>query len=156
MGNYSEIVFSARLRKDTPEKVLDFLEWYFSARGIDEKYGPGLPDHEFFTKPRWDMLPNAASASYTSPFSRFKRKISERDFWAGYPEIQIRCNIKNYAEELESFVDWILPYTDGDGYGDTLYGYIKNSDGRYVHLIFADGIATAEPKDKPNAAEVLV
>ena len=37
-------------------------------------------------------------------------------------EMAIRCDIKNYKNEIEKFCDWIAPYMACDGY-EYVYGY---------------------------------
>ncbi|MCA1800256.1 MAG: hypothetical protein LC650_03090, partial [Actinobacteria bacterium] len=30
--------------------------------------------------------------------------------------LTIRCNLKDYDDEIEKFIDWITPYTDSTGF----------------------------------------
>ena len=49
----------------------------------------------------------------------------------------VRCNVKNYQNEIEKFVDWILPYCDTLP-GDFL-GFSRYEETEKPTLIYAPG-----------------
>lgn len=113
MGTYSEFYFKARLRKDTPKQVIDFLDKTINHKDI------GLPEdtvfyhssdvpkvnieHEFFECPRWEML--FLSNNWSPELikgSTFKDYI-----------LEIHSEFKNYDGEIDKFIDWISPFIAG-------------------------------------------
>ena len=100
---YTELVLKAMIKEDSPKIVKDILEFLFNGAEEPKK----KPDHEFFTKERWDII-GRCNSYYHVPFSL--SKYSE-----GY--VFSRSDFKNYNSEIESFIDWIKPYIDEpDGY----------------------------------------
>ena len=104
MGMYTEIIFGAGLKKDTPKNVIGVLQ-----RMIDgEDLVDNLPDHEFFKSQRTWLI--RSGGSYYFP------GCIEPKFW--FDDISknwflhFRTNIKNYDSEIEKFLDWIKPYID--------------------------------------------
>jgi hypothetical protein len=102
MGMYTEIIFGAALRKDTPKHIIEIIQKMVNREGL---YGL-KPDHPFFeSKCSWLL---AANGSYYFPGivePQFKfNDIAEQWY------LHLRTNIKNYNNEIEKFLDWIKPY----------------------------------------------
>lgn len=115
MGMYTEFVFGCELSKSTPENVIDILRYL---KG-DIEETPKLPSHEFFSCSRWKAIGRCTSAYFGSP----SYVIIEQDGWSLEYRLAIRCNLKNYDNEIQKFVDWIKPYVNqGAGTGELL-GY---------------------------------
>lgn len=112
MGMYTELIFGAGLKSDTPEKVINILK--YMVRDLEEK--PELFDHEFFQCDRWEYL--FTMTSYYFGAHRPPSKIEFDDISNAYT-ISTRANLKNYDGEIEKFCDWIKPYIeDGSGCRD--------------------------------------
>ena len=113
MGMYTEIIFGAELKEDTPNEVIETIYDLITCDNIDEfKY---VPEHDFFKTSRWWMLQYGGSYSFPGRIdSRFyKDNISNTYF------LHFRTNIKNYDQEIELFLDWIKQYIDnGSGIGN--------------------------------------
>jgi hypothetical protein len=104
MGMYTEFHFNAELRKDTPADVLEVL-WYMLGDRASE---PPLPSHPLFETDRWYGMLRCDSYYFDADTCSTLRRdrISETYF------LCIRCNLKNYDDEIGKFVDWITPYLD--------------------------------------------
>lgn len=105
MGMYTELDFHSELKKDTPQDVIDLID--FAVNRYEHKDGRVLPDHPFFKCERWPWLFCGGGSCYfdAKPHYFFKRdEISES--WT----LGIRTNIKNYSNEIALFVEWITPY----------------------------------------------
>lgn len=118
MGMYTELHFNAELRKDVPSDVLAILNYMLEA-------GPGappppLPEHALFKTQRWPVMLRTDSYYFAADTHSTLRhdEIGECYY------LCIRCNLKNYDEEIEKFVDWIDPYLEafeGDFLGFSRY-----------------------------------
>ena len=97
MGMYTEFHFNVALRDDTPREVIDILKFMLG----DSTTRPQLPDHELFTTSRWRYMLRTDSCYFPAQTSSM---LGE------YNELSIRCNLKNYDNEIKFFVDWIIPY----------------------------------------------
>jgi len=118
MGMYTELIFDATLKKDTPEEVINILKYMISD---DLNNIPKIPKHDFFKATRWKYL-------FKSP--AYLRKLWFNDDLKTWI-ISARSNIKNYDSEIEKFLDWIKPYIEcGSGsrdfYAIVLYQFIQN------------------------------
>lgn len=110
MGMYTELIFGAELKKDTPKEVIDVLKYMIKDTDIIVP----TPKHKFFSCARWRILFTCTSY-YFGVSDSFNKlwfdKIS--DTW----KISTRSNIKNYDGDIQEFLDWIKPYINR-GSGD--------------------------------------
>lgn len=107
MGMYTEFHFNSRLKENTPAEVLEALQWMLAEDKPDVP--PALPSHPLFQgklRCKWMLL----SDSYY--FDALTRSELEFDDIANQYFLSIRCNLKNYDNEIQKFVDWIRPYLD--------------------------------------------
>lgn len=103
MGMYTELIFGASLRKDTPEEVIHVLQFLIGDRTAPVE----LPNHPFFGTARYGHI--FSSSSYYFGVSRSLGKMWTDEIsneWV----ISTRSNLKNYDGEVELFLDWIKPY----------------------------------------------
>jgi hypothetical protein len=109
MGMYTELIFGARLHENTPPEIIETCKYLFD---IDHDKSKVIQDF-------CDMRnPVNGSGSYyfgvIDPVAKmWFDKISKA--W----HLSSRCNIKNYEDEIETFLDWIKPHiADGSGMRD--------------------------------------
>lgn len=114
MGMYTELIFGASLKKETPKEVIDILK--FMVGELEEK--PQLPSHELFHTDRWDMLFTCGSYYFGFSSSNTFMKLDEI---AGCYIISTRATLKNYDSEIEKFCDWIKPYINGGSGNNDIY-----------------------------------
>lgn len=114
MGMYTELVLNCKIKKDTPQNVIDILLGMFED-GHDEP--DILPEHEFFSCKRWASV-GSCSGFYFVPF-----KLSSMQKLIDNYYISTRSDLKNYDGEIEKFIDWLMPYIDG--YEGKFLGYIR-------------------------------
>ncbi len=116
MGDYTLINIEATLDASHPQyahvrDILSFLmgEWAKPGWTQDDYWRvekhvladlAPLPAHEFFMATRWTSLLVMSSAYFEEPT---ERRIAWPSFYA-------QANIKNYADEIGKFIDWIRPY----------------------------------------------
>ena len=100
MGMYTEMIFGAELKKETPELVINSLKYIIG--DIEEKpEGFPLPDGRC----EWLFKGSSYYFAVSDPISKMWK--DGRD---GCWHISTRSNIKNYSSEIETFLDWIKPY----------------------------------------------
>jgi len=104
---YTELVLKCCINDDVPPEVKQVLKCLFS-HGEDPET---LPDHPFFSLPRWEMI-GRCSSFYHHP-------NAVNSYWTGFGNdddrgghLFSRSDIKNYDGEIESFIDWLRPYID--------------------------------------------
>lgn len=106
---YTEFHFNAALKEDTPKEVIEVLEYMVSDEPDKYDIRPVAPNHSFFSKSKswnWMLLKDSHYfAADTTSTLRFNSVINTY-------YLCIRCNLKNYNNEIEDFVDWINPYID--------------------------------------------
>ena len=111
MGMYTEIVVKISLVDSLDEKTTKILEYLFGEG--EEIPKEDLPDHEFFTKERWDFIGHCSSY-YHHPVKCnsivYDKYTKGREYYPLY--IFSRSDIKDYSGEIKSFFDWIDQYVD--------------------------------------------
>ena len=123
---YTELIFGAELKEDTPEIIINTLKYMIG----DLKEKPlnfPLPDG------RYEVLFRSAS------YYHLNRPVSKIwfDDIAKQWSISTRSNIKNYENEIETFLEWIKPHIDsGVGLRD-MYAIVtyEEADEPTIHYL---------------------
>ena len=118
MGMYTELIFGADLKKDTPENVIEVLKYMVGDTEEKPKDFP-LPEGRC----EWLFRGSSYYFGVNAPVSKlWKDDIGEN--WV----LSTRSNIKNYEREIEAFLEWIYPYIDGgSGYRD-MYAIVTHEE----------------------------
>lgn len=112
MGMYTELIFGAHLKKDTPEHIIKIIQDL--ANGDPDEVSP-------FYNSRNVLLGN--SGYFPVQHCIFK-KDSELKIWS----LNSRASIKNYSDEIEFFLEFIKPYiSSGSGIND-IYAYVLHEE----------------------------
>jgi hypothetical protein len=126
MGMYTEFHFNVQLLSKVPNEVVDLLKFMVSTE--ETKYESrlkNLPSHPLFYTDRWVRM--LLSDSYY--FSADTHSTLRFDGITNGYYLCIRCNLKNYNNEIEKFVDWIDNYVQansGDFLGFSRYEESEN------------------------------
>lgn len=123
MGMYTELVCAFELEENTPVQVVKTLE-YMTGQ-LDEFND--IPDHDLFKSARWEYMLRCDSYYFAGDTHSTIRKDQ---FGSWY--VTIRCNLKNYDNEIENFISWISLYTRDEGF----IGYKWYEEARQPELIF--------------------
>ena len=104
MGMYTELIFGAELKSDTPIDVINTLKYLVG--DIDK------PDNLLYTEDRNPLMGGSYYFGVNTAVTKmYFDKISNA--WV----LSSRANIKNYGSEIEKFLEWIKPFIDsGSGY----------------------------------------
>jgi len=114
---YTELNCAFALSKNTPQQIVDLL-LYMTGQSSTEP--ATLPPHPLFGDTRWDSMLRGASAYFDGD----SHSTVRLDEFSGKHRVTIRCNFKNYDDEIRRFIDWITPHIDslpGDFIGYTRY-----------------------------------
>lgn len=106
---YTELIFGARLKSDTPETVIESLKYMIGETEKKPKDFP-LPDG----KCEWLFQGSSYYFGVCRPVSKMWK-----DDISGEYVVSTRSNIKDYKGEIETFLEWIKPYIEsGSGERD--------------------------------------
>ena len=127
MGMYTEFHYNAELKQDIPEEVRAVLE--FMVGNLDQE--PSTPDHPLFAEgTRWRFMLRCDSYYFDAD-----THSTLRDDRQGGSYLCIRCNLQNYADEIEKFCDWVRPYIDK--FEGEFLGFSRYEETETPTLIFA-------------------
>lgn len=126
---YTELVLGVDLKKDTPENVINVLKYMLG--DLNDKTIIDVPQHALFTpKTRWDFMLRCDSYYFDGLTDhRFELDDIDEQY-----HLNIRCNFKNYDNEIELFLDWIKEYLHTTGF----LGYYRYEEFDDPTLIYND------------------
>ena len=114
MGMYTELIFGASLKKDTPETVINALK-YMIGETEEKPLDFPLPDG------RCESLFQYGSYYFAINEPVKKMWLDEIDKeW----RISTRSNLKNYEGEIETFLEWIEPYIESGSGNREMYAIV--------------------------------
>ncbi len=108
MGMYTELIFGAELKKDTPKEVIEALKYMIGETEEKPNNFPltdGISEWLFDGINKWLFKGSSYYFGVSRPFSKMWFDDIGKS-WA----ISTRSSIKNYAGEIEAFLEWIKPY----------------------------------------------
>ena len=109
MGMYTELIFGASLKENTPEEVIETLK---NMCGLESKTNIlNLGRNPFYTQSYY------FGVHRSKPFMEYDG-ISKN--WV----ISTRGNIKNYNNEIETFLEWIKPYIENGSGSRDMYAIV--------------------------------
>lgn len=104
MGMYTELHFNSELKKDVPPEALAILQYMVNGGDVP----PPVTNHPLFLEgSRWRFM--LQTDSYY--FDADTHSTLRLDFQGGW-YLCIRCNLKNYSNEIQNFLEWVRPYLD--------------------------------------------
>jgi hypothetical protein len=102
-------MFQGETKANLPLEIKELIDYFFDEGSILNKLNTSLPEHIFFKCERWRHIGHMGSY-YFNPFSlRYKEDHIQRD---GTQRVLLICNLKNYNDEIELFLDWIDQYME--------------------------------------------
>lgn len=111
MGMYTELIFGATLKEDTPKDVIDTLQYM-----VNDTEKPTNLAFEQFRNPL-----SGGSCYFAINSSVSKMWLDSIDNqW----HISTRANIKNYESEIEKFLEWIEPYLEQGSGRNEMYAIV--------------------------------
>lgn len=128
MGMYTELIFGADLKKDTPTEVIEALK-YMIGETEEKPTNFPLPDG------RCEWLFQGASYYFgvSSPVSKMWY-----DKIGGNWILSTRSNIKNYDGEIEAFLEWIEPHINGGSGYNNMYAIVTYEEAKTPKIYYLD------------------
>ncbi|MEK4122066.1 hypothetical protein [Lysinibacillus sp. FSL K6-0102] len=127
MGMYTELVLSIELNEDVPSEVINTLKFMMNRYSDEDHVTP--PDHKLFkVSNRWRYMLN----SWSYYFDGFSNSALQYDSIINSYFLVIKCNLKNYENEIELFLDWIKGYSKTSGF----VGYSRYEEDTEPTLIY--------------------
>lgn len=100
MGNYTELKVDIVLKSDTPEDARLLLDALIAGE-TDATIKEIKPTHVFWHTYRFDFLGRSNCEGDPEDFASYE-----------FPNLKIRCSVKNYDQILQKFLQWVLPYVE--------------------------------------------
>ena len=148
MGMYTELNIGVNLNKNTPDKVIKILNYMLEGNNNNDEIN--VINHPLFSTDRWRWM--LVSDSYYFD-SRTDSSMTKDSISKCY-ELNVRCNLKNYDNEISLFLNFIQPYLDTNGFiGYTRYEECENPTLIYntiegIKLIYIGDMSTKELLDE--------
>lgn len=125
MGEYTELNISIRVENNP--NVLDILRVMVSDSKdeLDISKIP-IPAHPFFKSEGWQYMLTGYSMyfDHTDGSSLVNKTPYENDPKNYIFILNVRCDLKDYNDEIENFLDWIYTYSKTEGF----IGYKRTDD----------------------------
>lgn len=157
MGMYTALSLGVKFRKDTPQDVIDTIEYMVTGhKELEAERYTTQALHPFFSCHRWSALLRCDSYyfDWTTGYNLMFDGISESYYLTGV------SNLKNYSNEINLFLDWIQPHLDTEGYiGWSMYEesvvptLLFNTNEGIKHLLPVRGHEYLEELLQPISAE---
>ena len=150
MGTYHKYKFRFNLKSDLPKEVddvLDYLSGVIESHNLDE-----LPNHPYFLDTRWCFI---AHGSW----------FDCNDFYfVSTNEVRIEGSVKNIADTLDKFMDFIDPYIDEPvgtflgayGWDDVDWVCVDNNETKFTKFYKKDKQMTEQESNFYNLGTVTL
>lgn len=132
MGMYTELCLAVEFRQDTPPEIIDWIS--FLAGGSVSSTPVKRPDHPLF-KERAGNAPTYMDIFHGSNGATFPgtgHVVFEHQSRGNTWHLTIRAALKNYQREIESFLMFLMPYAEPNGYA----GYYRFEGHEHPCLIY--------------------
>jgi hypothetical protein len=123
---YTEIIFGADLKQDTPKYVIEALKYMIGNNKEKPKDFP-LPEG------RCERLFQGSSYYFGVNKSVSKMWFDDvNENWA----LSTRSNIKNYSGEIGDFLEWIKPYIESGSGNRDMYAIVTYEDSEEPNIYY--------------------
>ena len=128
MGMYTELIFGASLKTDTPKEVIDTLRYMVGDIEQPEKLAFDSNRNPLRGGSHYFGVISGATKMYYNDIAKC---------WV----LSSRANIKNYDSDIETFLEWIKPFVDSGSGDRDMYAitiYEEQSEPTVYYLYDAD------------------
>ena len=121
---YTDLVLGMKIEDN--DKIIQTLRYMLG----ETEYQP-VDDHELFRTDRWDYMLKCDSYYFDG---QTDSKLYMDDLYEDNPKfyLNVRCNLKNYDNEINKFLDWLNPYIKTFGF----LGYLRYEENEDPTLIY--------------------
>ena len=139
MGMYTELHLNVELKKDIPNDITETLKCMI---GESNKEIKPKKEHPLFLTHGWKYMLQMDSYYFDADT---KSSLRFDDISKSY-YFNTQCNLKNYNNEIEKFIDWIKPYVETKGF----WGFSRYEEEDTPTLIFGKEKETIQKKVEGN------
>ena len=111
---YTELIFGATLKKDTPDKIINALNYMLGnveVKPIDFPLSDGRCE--------WLFKGSSYHFAVNNPVNDMWKDGIDEQY-----HVSTRSNIKNYYGEIEEFLEWIKPYIEQGSGSREMYAIV--------------------------------
>jgi len=106
---YTELIFGAKLKKDTPKSVIETLKYLTGENDKPNKL-------DFKVKKYNPLLGSSTYFGVSQPVTKLTKESRDKT-WL----LSSRANISNEENEIEDFLNWIKPYVEKGSGENNIY-----------------------------------
>ena len=125
MGMYTELNVGVNLKSSTPDNIIKILDYML---GNNDNDNIEITNHPLFSTARWRYMLRCDSCYFGG---RTDSSMEYDDVVRNY-RLSVRCNLKNYNNEISLFLDFIQPYLNTYGF----LGYTRHEGQKDPTLIY--------------------
>ena len=141
MGMYTEFIFGCSLSKNTPKVCIDALNYIIN----NDEVALTPEVQEFINK--YDLERLFLSTSYYFGAASPVNKFHWDDIGNAY-QISTRSNLKNYENQIQTFLEYIKPYVESGSGEYDIYAYVHFETLCFPTIYTMQGVYYfPEPKD---------
>lgn len=123
MGMYTELIFGASLNEDTPMEVINTLRYMVGDIDEPETLAYNSDRNPLMGGSHYFGVINGATKMYYNDIAKC---------WV----LSSRANIKNYENEIESFLEWIKPYVESGSGNREMYAITMYEDSELPNIYY--------------------
>jgi hypothetical protein len=123
MGMYTELNISVKIKaEDETKKILSYMT---GRSDMDFE----IPSHPLFSSPRWKFMLKCDSVyfDHVADSALYGDLCDNKSYI-----LNVRCDLKDYDDEIKHFLDWIYPFTNTRGF----IGYTRYEEDEDPTLIY--------------------
>jgi hypothetical protein len=126
MGMYTELIFGASFKKDTPDQVIQAIKYMLGERKEKPSDFP-LPEGRC----EWLFQSGSFYFAVDKPVNEFWYD-NIKEAWT----LSVRGNIKNYAQEIETFLEWVKPYIKKGAGAKNMYAIVMYEESEEPQIYY--------------------
>ena len=126
MGMYTELIFGASFKKDTPDQVIQSIKYMLGERKEKPSDFP-LPEGRC----EWLFQSGSFYFAVDKPVNEFWYD-NIKEAWT----LSVRGNIKNYAQEIETFLEWVKPYIKKGAGAKNMYAIVMYEESEEPQIYY--------------------
>lgn len=127
MGMFTELTLNCELRRDVPDFVINTIKYMLD---IIKEPQEGYP----FTSGRFPIILLGSSAYFLDTNPTIFKFDELDNIWL----LSTRSNIKNYNNEIETFIEWLKPYVKAGVGSHDLYASVLFETNKTPTMYYLD------------------
>ena len=154
MGMYTEFIFGCSLKKETPKVCIDALDYVINGAEKKPKYENPLTyaEKKFNLNYIERTTPIEELRAFIDLYNLERLLLSCSYYFDAPPvkkfyfddidkcyHISTRSDLKNYTNQIDTFIDYIRPYIDGGSGTRDVFAYVMYEEQAFPTIYALDG-----------------